>query len=81
MIVEGMKQRVRPMSGSRTILSGPRMARRVLDMGVRLNAVCPGRTETGVLESFMQGAGNPDKLREAYRRPIPTTSRARWCSF
>ncbi|CAH2402700.1 hypothetical protein MES5069_350009 [Mesorhizobium escarrei] len=40
-------------------------------MGVRLNAVCPGLTETGMLESFMQGAGNPDKLREAYRRAIP----------
>ncbi|WP_367185968.1 SDR family oxidoreductase [Mesorhizobium escarrei] len=50
---------------------GPRTARRVLDMGVRLNAVCPGLTETGMLESFMQGAGNPDKLREAYRRAIP----------
>jgi 2-hydroxycyclohexanecarboxyl-CoA dehydrogenase len=40
-------------------------------MGVRLNAVCAGLTETGMLESFMQGTGNPDKLREAYRRAIP----------
>jgi len=24
-----------------------------------------------MLESFMQGAGNPDKLREAYRRAVP----------
>lgn len=24
-----------------------------------------------VLESFMQGAGNPEKLREAYRRAVP----------
>ncbi|MGR8965715.1 SDR family oxidoreductase [Rhizobium leguminosarum] len=38
---------------------------------LRLNAVRPGLTETGMLESFMQGAGNPDKLREAYRRAIP----------
>jgi len=38
---------------------------------VRINTVCPGLTETGMLESFMQGAGNPDKLREAYTRAVP----------
>ena len=38
---------------------------------IQLNVVCPGLTETGMLEQFMQGAGNPDKLREAYRRAIP----------
>jgi 2-hydroxycyclohexanecarboxyl-CoA dehydrogenase len=47
------------------------LAREFAAKGVRLNAVCPGLTETGMLESFMQGAGNPDKLREAYRRAIP----------
>jgi 2-hydroxycyclohexanecarboxyl-CoA dehydrogenase len=47
------------------------LARELAGQGVRLNAVCPGITETGMLESFMQGAGNPDKLREAYRRAIP----------
>ena len=31
----------------------------------------PGLTETGMLESFMQGAGNPEKLREAYTRAVP----------
>ena len=47
------------------------LARELASKGVRLNVVCPGLTETGMLESFMQGAGNPDKLREAYRRAVP----------
>ena len=47
------------------------LARELATKGVRLNVVCPGLTETSMLESFMQGAGNPDKLREAYRRAIP----------
>ncbi len=47
------------------------LARELAGKGVRLNVVCPGLTETNMLEQFMQGAGNPDKLREAYRRAIP----------
>ena len=47
------------------------LARELATKGVRLNVVCPGLTETGMLENFMQGAGNPDKLREAYRRAVP----------
>ena len=47
------------------------LARELASKGVRLNTVCPGLTETGMLESFMQGAGNPEKLREAYRRAVP----------
>jgi 2-hydroxycyclohexanecarboxyl-CoA dehydrogenase len=47
------------------------LAREFATKGVRLNVVCPGLTETGMLEQFMQGAGNPDKLREAYRRAVP----------
>ena len=47
------------------------LARELAAKGIRLNVVCPGLTETGMLEQFMQGAGNPDKLREAYRRAIP----------
>jgi 2-hydroxycyclohexanecarboxyl-CoA dehydrogenase len=47
------------------------LARELAGKNVRLNVVCPGLTETGMLESFMQGAGNPEKLREAYRRAIP----------
>ena len=47
------------------------LARELATKNIRLNVVCPGLTETSMLESFMQGAGNPDKLREAYRRAIP----------
>jgi len=47
------------------------LARELAGKNIRLNVVCPGLTETAMLESFMQGAGNPDKLREAYRRAIP----------
>ena len=47
------------------------LAREMASKNVQLNVVCPGLTETGMLEQFMQGAGNPDKLREAYRRAIP----------
>jgi 2-hydroxycyclohexanecarboxyl-CoA dehydrogenase len=47
------------------------LARELASKNVRLNVVCPGLTETGMLEAFMQGAGNPEKLREAYRRAIP----------
>ena len=47
------------------------LARELATKGVRLNTVCPGLTETALLESFMTGAGNPDKLREAYTRAVP----------
>ena len=47
------------------------LAREMASKGVRLNTVCPGLTETNMLTEFMKGAGNPDKLAEAYRRAIP----------
>ena len=47
------------------------LARELAPRNIQLNVVCPGLTETGMLEQFMQGAGNPEKLREAYRRAIP----------
>ncbi|MGE5641227.1 MAG: SDR family oxidoreductase [Clostridia bacterium] len=47
------------------------LARELAMKNIQLNVVCPGLTETGMLEAFMQGAGNPEKLREAYRRAIP----------
>ena len=47
------------------------LAREMAAKNVQLNVVCPGLTETNMLEQFMQGAGNPEKLREAYRRAIP----------
>jgi len=53
------------------IALGKTLSREFATKGVRINTVCPGLTETGMLEAFMQGAGNPDKLREAYRRAVP----------
>lgn len=47
------------------------LAREMASKNVQLNVVCPGLTETSMLEQFMQGAGNPEKLREAYRRAVP----------
>lgn len=47
------------------------LARELAGKNIRLNVVCPGLTETSMLEQFLQGAGNPEKLREAYRRAIP----------
>jgi 2-hydroxycyclohexanecarboxyl-CoA dehydrogenase len=47
------------------------LARELAGKNIRLNVVCPGLTETNMLEQFMQGAGNPEKLREAYRRAVP----------
>ena len=47
------------------------LARELATKGVRLNTVCPGMTETGLLTELMKGAGNPDKLAEAYRRAVP----------
>ena len=47
------------------------LARELATKGVRLNTVCPGLTQTNMLTEFMKGAGNPDKLEEAYRRAVP----------
>ena len=47
------------------------LARELASKGIRLNVVCPGLTETNMLTEFMKGAGNPEKLAEAYRRAIP----------
>lgn len=47
------------------------LARELASKGVRLNTVCPGLTETNMLAEFMKGAGNPDKLADAYRRAVP----------
>src|SRR5688500_8912734 len=47
------------------------LAREHARNNIQLNVVCPGLTETGMLEQFMQGAGDPEKLREAYRRAVP----------
>jgi 2-hydroxycyclohexanecarboxyl-CoA dehydrogenase len=39
--------------------------------GITFNVVCPGPTETAMLDGVTATAANPDKLREAFRRAIP----------
>ncbi|SCB17423.1 2-hydroxycyclohexanecarboxyl-CoA dehydrogenase [Cupriavidus alkaliphilus] len=39
--------------------------------GITVNVVCPGPTETALFDAYKQGAGNPDKLVEAFTRSIP----------
>ncbi len=38
---------------------------------ITFNVVCPGPTQTPLFDGFMEGVGNPDKLREAFRRSVP----------
>lgn len=39
--------------------------------GLTVNVVCPGPTETALFEEFRQGARDPDRLTESFRRAIP----------
>ena len=39
--------------------------------GITVNVVCPGPTDTALFADYKQGAGDPDKLEEAFRRAIP----------
>ncbi|MGH7071571.1 MAG: glucose 1-dehydrogenase [Acetobacteraceae bacterium] len=39
--------------------------------GITVNVVCPGPTATRLFEDYKKGAGNPEKLVEAFRRAIP----------
>lgn len=39
--------------------------------GITVNVVCPGPTDTALFEGYKQGAGNPEKLVEAFTRAIP----------
>ncbi|HYD76593.1 2-hydroxycyclohexanecarboxyl-CoA dehydrogenase [Ramlibacter sp.] len=47
------------------------LAREHARHNITVNVVCPGVTETPLFAGYLQGAGNPDKLREAFRRSIP----------
>jgi 2-hydroxycyclohexanecarboxyl-CoA dehydrogenase len=38
---------------------------------VTVNVVCPGPTDTALFADYKQGAGNPEKLMEAFTRSIP----------
>ncbi len=39
--------------------------------GITVNVVCPGPTDTALFAEYKEGAGNPDKLVEAFTRSIP----------
>ncbi|WP_119293506.1 2-hydroxycyclohexanecarboxyl-CoA dehydrogenase [Azohydromonas sediminis] len=39
--------------------------------GITVNVVCPGPTDTALFAQYKEGAGNPDKLMEAFTRSIP----------
>lgn len=47
------------------------LARELATKGITVNVVCPGPTDTALLKSVTDTAGNPEKLREAFRRAIP----------
>lgn len=47
------------------------LAREHARQGLTFNVVCPGPTETGLLEGVLNEAGNPEKLSEAFRRAVP----------
>ncbi|MBX3634196.1 MAG: 2-hydroxycyclohexanecarboxyl-CoA dehydrogenase [Rubrivivax sp.] len=39
--------------------------------GITVNVVCPGPTDTALFADYREGAGNPEKLMEAFTRSIP----------
>jgi len=39
--------------------------------GITVNVVCPGPTQTALFEDYKAGAGNPEKLIDAFTRSIP----------
>lgn len=47
------------------------LARETARTGVTVNVVCPGPTDTNLFAGFLEGAGNPEKLMEAFRRSVP----------
>jgi 2-hydroxycyclohexanecarboxyl-CoA dehydrogenase len=38
---------------------------------ITFNTVCPGVTETAMLENFMEAAGDKEKLRTAFAKAVP----------
>lgn len=47
------------------------LAREHARHNITVNVVCPGPTDTALLAGFAQGAANPDKLMEAFKKAIP----------
>ena len=39
--------------------------------GITVNVVCPGPTDTALFAEYKEGAGNPERLVEAFTRSIP----------
>ncbi len=46
-------------------------ARELAAKGINVNVVCPGPTDTNLFKDYLQGAGNPEKLVEAFKRSVP----------
>jgi 2-hydroxycyclohexanecarboxyl-CoA dehydrogenase len=47
------------------------LAREHARHGITVNVVCPGPTDTALFADYKAGAGNPEKLIEAFTRAIP----------
>ena len=47
------------------------LAREHARHGITFNVVCPGPTDTALFASYAEGAGDPEKLRQAMQRVIP----------
>ena len=47
------------------------LAREHARHGLTLNVVCPGPTDTNLFAGFLEGAGNPEKLKAAFERSVP----------
>jgi 2-hydroxycyclohexanecarboxyl-CoA dehydrogenase len=47
------------------------LAREHARHNITVNVVCPGPTDTALFADYKKGAGNPEKLEEAFRRSIP----------
>jgi len=47
------------------------LAREHARQQITFNVVCPGPTQTGLLDGVMAESGNPEKLAEAFRRAVP----------
>lgn len=47
------------------------LAREHARKGITFNCVCPGVTETDMLDAFMESSGNKQKLKEAFTRAVP----------
>jgi len=47
------------------------LAREHARHGITVNVVCPGATNTALFAEYKKGAGDPEKLDEAFRRSVP----------